>query len=334
MSEELNLHRETSHLAVNLLDRYLSATKDFPKEYFQLLGVSSLFIAAKVEEIYSPKVQEFSDVTDGACSVEAIHKMELKLLPTLSWRLAAPTAQSFAGLFLQNAARLTREDPSEGTIHAGSQLDCPMSRLKYFVGPRYETEIFMEVMNLIDTAIHRAEVYRFLNSTLAAAAVFTVVQARGGNTPAFVHNLEMACGRKMHEISDCIAWISAFRDYPLQIAEQIPRFVVRSDHLFIRVSHPICSLLLIRETFTTSSGTTLLCFATSLSSTGAMPTARKGNPRVPKKNVCQMFNHYICTFSYSFELYYLMLHIQVSLERDQTLHTRNKSTLRGKMHVD
>ena len=43
---------------------------------FFLSGITCLFIAAKVEEIYPPKIQEFAFVTDGACSDIEILDME------------------------------------------------------------------------------------------------------------------------------------------------------------------------------------------------------------------------------------------------------------------
>ena len=43
-------------------------------------GVTCLFIAAKVEEIYPPKIHEFAFVTDGACSENEILDMELVIL--------------------------------------------------------------------------------------------------------------------------------------------------------------------------------------------------------------------------------------------------------------
>lgn len=43
-------------------------------------GITCLFIAAKVEEIYPPKIAEFAFVTDGACSENEILDMELVIL--------------------------------------------------------------------------------------------------------------------------------------------------------------------------------------------------------------------------------------------------------------
>ncbi len=57
------LHRETFYLAVDFLDRYLGISSNIPKNRLQLIGVTCLFIGAKLEEIYPPKLQEFAYVT-------------------------------------------------------------------------------------------------------------------------------------------------------------------------------------------------------------------------------------------------------------------------------
>ena len=47
--EVYTLHRETFYLAVDYIDRYLSNTKNIHKTRLQLVGVTALFIAAKLE---------------------------------------------------------------------------------------------------------------------------------------------------------------------------------------------------------------------------------------------------------------------------------------------
>ena len=49
VSEEFVLHRETLHLAISYLDRYLSVAESTPKEKMQLVGICALFLAAKME---------------------------------------------------------------------------------------------------------------------------------------------------------------------------------------------------------------------------------------------------------------------------------------------
>jgi hypothetical protein len=47
--EVYQLHRETYHLSIAYIDQYLCNTNDLPKNKFQLLGITSLFIASKIE---------------------------------------------------------------------------------------------------------------------------------------------------------------------------------------------------------------------------------------------------------------------------------------------
>ena len=98
------------------------------------LGVTCLFTAAKLEEIYPPKCQEFAYVTDGACNVDQIRTQEIEICTagfrmtvtwiekmqvlecrkfrisqdsrwtycmTLGWKLQPITAQAWLTLFLQ-----------------------------------------------------------------------------------------------------------------------------------------------------------------------------------------------------------------------------------------
>ena len=46
----------------------------------QLIAVTALFIASKMEEIYPPKLEEYAYTTDGACSTQQIMDMEKKML--------------------------------------------------------------------------------------------------------------------------------------------------------------------------------------------------------------------------------------------------------------
>uniref|UniRef100_A0A7N5KKV9 G1/S-specific cyclin-E1 n=1 Tax=Ailuropoda melanoleuca TaxID=9646 RepID=A0A7N5KKV9_AILME len=81
--EVYKLHRETFYLAQDFFDRYMATQQNIVKTLLQLIGISSLFIAAKLEEIYPPKLHQFAYVTDGACSGEEILSMELIIMKLL-----------------------------------------------------------------------------------------------------------------------------------------------------------------------------------------------------------------------------------------------------------
>ena len=49
MCEEYKLHRETYYLAMTMYDRFMDARTNVRKEQLQLLGVTCLFIASKIE---------------------------------------------------------------------------------------------------------------------------------------------------------------------------------------------------------------------------------------------------------------------------------------------
>ena len=63
--------------------------------------MTCLFIAAKIEEIYPPKLQEFAFVTDGACSEDEIIQMELVVLKGLNWGLSPMTPNRWMKTYMQ-----------------------------------------------------------------------------------------------------------------------------------------------------------------------------------------------------------------------------------------
>ena len=78
--EVYRLHRETFYLSTDFIDRFLSKQSNIQKSTLQLIGITALFIAAKLEEIYPPKLAEFAYVTDGACTEDEILDQELIIL--------------------------------------------------------------------------------------------------------------------------------------------------------------------------------------------------------------------------------------------------------------
>ena len=47
--EVYRLHRETFHLTIDFIDRYLATQVNLQKGHLQLIGVTALFLAAKME---------------------------------------------------------------------------------------------------------------------------------------------------------------------------------------------------------------------------------------------------------------------------------------------
>ncbi|CCH61114.1 hypothetical protein TBLA_0E00530 [Henningerozyma blattae CBS 6284] len=92
--EKFNCYTETLFLAINLMDRFLSSNK-VTLNKLQLLAVTSLFIAAKFEEINLPKLEEYSYITDGAATEKDIKDAEMYMLTSLKFELAWPNPINF-----------------------------------------------------------------------------------------------------------------------------------------------------------------------------------------------------------------------------------------------
>lgn len=158
--EVYKLHRETYYLAVDYIDRFLSRKKEQKKTHLQLLGITALFVAAKVEEIYPPKIGEFAYVTDGACSEDDILREELLLLSELQWSINPVTVMGWLGLYMQvNVASRTPEIRGD---------DRPSES---FVYPQFSGMEFAQTAQLLDLCSLDVGLANFPYSVIAAAAI-------------------------------------------------------------------------------------------------------------------------------------------------------------------
>ena len=85
---------ETLFLAVNIIDRFLSA-KVVQLDRLQLVGVTAMFIASKYEEVLSPHVGNFRHVADDGFSEQEILSAERYILATLNYDLSFPNPMHF-----------------------------------------------------------------------------------------------------------------------------------------------------------------------------------------------------------------------------------------------
>ncbi|CAA6665729.1 unnamed protein product [Spirodela intermedia] len=102
VSEEYRLVPDTLYLTVNYIDRYLSGN-EMNRQQLQLLGVASMLIAAKYEEICAPQVEEFCYITDNTYVKEEVLDMEATVLRYLKFEVTAPTVKCFLRRFVRAA---------------------------------------------------------------------------------------------------------------------------------------------------------------------------------------------------------------------------------------
>ncbi|KAI0484778.1 cyclin-like protein [Xylariaceae sp. FL0804] len=85
---------ETLFLAINIIDRFLSA-KVVQLDRLQLVGITAMFIAAKYEEVLSPHVEMFQHVADDGFTKDEILSAERFVLGTLNYDLSYPNPMNF-----------------------------------------------------------------------------------------------------------------------------------------------------------------------------------------------------------------------------------------------
>jgi cyclin B len=88
------LKSETLFQTVWIIDTYLSLV-EITRAKLQLLGIASLLISCKSQEIYYPQLNELIDITDGAYKREELIEMEEHVLKVLSFNIVSPTSNDF-----------------------------------------------------------------------------------------------------------------------------------------------------------------------------------------------------------------------------------------------
>lgn len=140
---------ETLYLTVNLIDRYLER-QEVSRPRLQLIGVTSLLIASKYEEIYPPELRDLVYICDRAYTRKEIIEMEEQILKTLEYNITIPSAHAFLVRYLKAA-------------HADKrivQLSC----------------------YILDGTLQSYNLLHYLPSQLAAAAVFIARRTVGRNS--------------------------------------------------------------------------------------------------------------------------------------------------------
>ena len=95
------LKSETLYQTVWIIDTYLSM---FPivRARLQLLGIASLLISCKSQEIYYPQLNELIDITDGAYVKDELIIFETHILKILSFNIVAPTSNDFYNIIAKS----------------------------------------------------------------------------------------------------------------------------------------------------------------------------------------------------------------------------------------
>ncbi|UJR28985.1 hypothetical protein I4U23_010203 [Adineta vaga] len=206
--EVYHLHRETYHLAIAYIDQYLCQKKNLAKNKFQLLGITALFVAAKIEEIYPPRLSDFSYVTDNTCCEEDILEMELDLMNTLNWYISPITSISWLLVYLQAEKELENlSDEKESLVSKKRRLiNSEILRSSILTNIHRSKDFlqtFSSTVRLLDLCSLDLEYSQFSKHILAASAILLCKSN---------WSLEKITGLTNDDICICKEWMKPFSE--------------------------------------------------------------------------------------------------------------------------
>ncbi|KAE8658853.1 putative cyclin-A3-1 [Hibiscus syriacus] len=123
VADEYKLVSDTLYITVSYIDRYLSLNA-INRQRLQLLGVSSMLIASKYEEIHPPNVEDFCYITYNTYKKDEVVKMEADILKALKFELGNPTVKTF----LRRFARVAQGDYKASSLQL-EFLGCYLAEL-------------------------------------------------------------------------------------------------------------------------------------------------------------------------------------------------------------
>lgn len=200
LCQSFMLSRETFHISINYLDRYLASRHHLRKGRLQLVGVTCVFVAAKLEETKAPRAAQLCRITNNAVKEDCLLECEIDLLSTLGWVNLPTTPFMWVKTFIARAVDTIdalleivddREDKSDLL-----QLICSVLRCDSFV----------KVMELIDACILDEQSIQYLPSTIAATALQIVhpMLEEFRIIPEFSEN----------QVDECTIWMRQFEAHP------------------------------------------------------------------------------------------------------------------------
>ncbi|KAJ8541164.1 hypothetical protein K7X08_001980 [Anisodus acutangulus] len=176
VAEEYKLLSDTLYLTVSYLDRFLSMNV-IARQKLQLLGVSSMLIAAKYEEISPPHVEDFCYITDNTYTKEEVVKMEADVLKSLNFEMGNPTVKTF----LRRFTGVAQEDYKTPNL----QLE--------FLG------YYLSELSILDYSC-----LKFLPSLVAASVVFLSRFTLQPNEHPWSLYLHQYSGYKASDLKECV----------------------------------------------------------------------------------------------------------------------------------
>lgn len=92
--EKFTFVEKTLHISILLVDRYLSKVP-VRRHQLQLVGVTSMFISCKYEEILAATINDFVFICDKAYDQHDVRRMEIEMLEAVEFDISSPVFYDF-----------------------------------------------------------------------------------------------------------------------------------------------------------------------------------------------------------------------------------------------
>jgi len=86
-----DIDRDVVSISLSYFDRYLSRRASIDEALYQLVAMTSLYLAVKLHSTRKISVSSMSALSKGHFRIDQIETMEVLLIRTLQWRLNPPT---------------------------------------------------------------------------------------------------------------------------------------------------------------------------------------------------------------------------------------------------
>ncbi|CAK6949176.1 G1/S-specific cyclin-E2-like [Scomber scombrus] len=213
VSEAYTLHRQTFYLAQDYFDRFMLTQNNIEKGMLQLIGITCLFIAAKMEEACPPKLSQMAYVTAGTYYEHEILQMELIILKALCWNLCPETAVSWLKLYFQMTSMNSDSDLLES---------------------QFPQDAYVQMTRLLDVCILNINSLDFQYRVLAASVLCHFIQQE---------TVEKLSGLSKEDIQPCVNWMAPsaelgsrfgraeLRDFPTIKSEDRHNIQMHTDYM-------------------------------------------------------------------------------------------------------
>lgn len=205
---------DSIHKAINILDATLVRMPDASKANLQLIGLSSLALAATYEEIYHPDVAEYVGVSDSAFTADQLNDMCVRIFKLLGCSISMPTEM--------DCLRLVSK-------HTGADLD------------RHSASKHLIMMSTLYTGV-----MQFLPSVRATACSYISQLVLGGPEYANIFNIPVevvkTCATNICDLAERLLY-STLKAY----AKSVRPGVTFGGHTWIQFLGVVSKLGLVEE---------------------------------------------------------------------------------------